>query len=154
MSSMKKIIFPVIALLLSTQLVLAQTAEDSVKASVNKLFEGMKNSDGGLLKTAFADSAILQTIGTDNSGASVIKSESVADFADLVSKQTKGSLDERIEFGTIRIDGALAIVWTPYKFYYNGTFSHCGVNSFQLVRMKSGWKIQYLIDTRRKSACN
>ena len=151
---MKKIIFPVIALLLSTQLVLAQTAEDSVKASVNKLFEGMKNSDGGLLKTAFADSAILQTIGTDNSGASVIKSESVADFADLVSKQTKGSLDERIEFGTIRIDGALAIVWTPYKFYYNGTFSHCGVNSFQLVRMKSGWKIQYLIDTRRKSACN
>ena len=154
MSSMKKIIFPVIALLLSTQLVLAQTAEDSVKASVNKLFEGMKNSDGGLLKTAFADSAILQTIGTDNSGASVIKSESVADFADLVSKQTKGSLDERIEFGTIRIDGALAIVWTPYKFYYNGTFSHCGVNSFQLVRRKSGWKIQYLIDTRRKSACN
>jgi len=47
----------------------------------------------------------------------------------------------------------MATVWAPYKFYYKGTFSHCGVDMFQLVRMKGGWKIVYLIDTRRKEPC-
>ncbi|HEY4150385.1 MAG TPA: hypothetical protein VGM41_15710, partial [Chitinophagaceae bacterium] len=58
--------------------------------------------------------------------------------------------DERIQFETIRIDGALAIVWAPYQFFYNGKLNHCGADSFQLVRSNGKWKIQYLIDTRRK----
>jgi hypothetical protein len=70
-----------------------------------------------------------------------------------VSKLPKGAADERISFETIRIDGPLAIVWTPYKFYFNGQFSHCGVNSFHLVRLNGSWKIHFLIDTRRKEPC-
>ncbi|HNA01067.1 MAG TPA: hypothetical protein PLN49_09415, partial [Ferruginibacter sp.] len=65
----------------------------------------------------------------------------------------KDAADERITFDVVRVDGALAIAWTPYKFYFNGKFSHCGVNSFQLVRFNGEWKIQYLIDTRRKAGC-
>ena len=126
----------------------AQTATDSIKTTVNNLFTGMKNGDAALLKSAFADSAILQTI-TRNG----IRTENIAEFIDFVSKQTRGDADERIEFETIKVDGPLAIVWTPYKFYYKGKFSHCGVNSFQLVKLKGEWKIQYLIDTRRKD-CN
>jgi len=41
-------------------------------------------------------------------------------------------------------------VWTPYQFYYKEQYSHQGANSFQLVKGVDGWKIQYLIDTRRK----
>jgi hypothetical protein len=47
----------------------------------------------------------------------------------------------------------MAAAWTPYRFYRNGEFSHCGVNSFQLVKMAEGWKIVYIIDTRRKEPC-
>ncbi|MFT2543406.1 hypothetical protein ACMWP9_36050, partial [Escherichia coli] len=65
----------------------------------------------------------------------------------------KNMADERIVFDVVKIDADLAIVWTPYQFYRNGTFSHCGVNSFQLVRLNGRWKIQYLIDTRRKTGC-
>lgn len=131
----------------------AQTAEDSVKAAVNQLFEGMKNSDAALIKSAFADSAILQTIARDAQGKTIIKTDPVGEFAESVSKLNKGDADERISFDVIRIDGNLAIAWTPYKFYYKGTFSHCGVNSFQLVRINGAWKIQYIIDTRRKRGC-
>jgi len=131
----------------------AQTAEDSVKAAVNKLFDGMKNADAVAVKSSFADSAVLQTITRNKEGNVVIRNEGVADFADFVGKQAKGAADERIVFDMVKIDGALAIVWTPYKFYFNGNFSHCGVNSFQLVRFTNGWKIQYLIDTRRKTGC-
>jgi len=131
----------------------AQTTEDSVKAAVNRLFEGMKNADTALLRSAFGDSAILQTIAHDKTGHFYIRNEKLSEFAAFVSKQQKGNADERIEFGTIRIDGPLASVWTPYKFYYKSQLNHCGVNSFQLVRLNGEWKIQYLIDTRRKVNC-
>jgi hypothetical protein len=130
-----------------------QTTEDSVKAAVNKLFEGMKNSDGNTVKGAFADSAILQTIGRTKEGQTIIRTDAVSSFVEQVGKAPKGALDERITFETIKIDGPLAIAWTPYKFYYNGNISHCGVNSFQLVRINGQWKIQYLIDTRRRQGC-
>ncbi|HEY0898874.1 MAG TPA: hypothetical protein VGD90_06050, partial [Sphingobacteriaceae bacterium] len=62
--------------------------------------------------------------------------------------------DEQITFDAIQVDAGLASVWTSYKFYLGKNFSHCGVNSFQLVKMNGNWKITYLIDTRRKENCN
>lgn len=131
----------------------AQTAEDSIKATVNKLFEGMKSSNAALITASFTDSAILQTIGRNKEGQTIIRTDAVSGFAEQVGKMPQGAADERITFETIKIDGPLAMVWTPYKFYYNGNFSHCGVNSFQLVRINGQWKIQYLIDTRRRQGC-
>lgn len=139
--------------LLITVSVFSQTAEDSVKNTVNTLFMGMKNADGELLKNAFSDNAILQTISRDKEGKQVVLTEDINDFATSISKLKKDSADERITFETIKIDGPLAIVWTPYNFYFNGKFSHCGVNSFQLVRLNGIWKIQYIIDTRRRAGC-
>jgi hypothetical protein len=84
----------------------------------------------------------------------LVRNQPISGFATSISKLTKGAADERIVFETIKIDGPLAAVWTPYQFYLNGQFSHCGVNSFQLVRLNGQWKIQYIIDTRRKQGCN
>jgi hypothetical protein len=131
----------------------AQSSEDSVKATINQLFAAMKNADAASLKDAFADSAVLQTIARNKEGQTIIRNEEVSGFADQIGKLAKEDADERITFETIKIDGPLAIVWTPYKFYYKGAFSHCGVNSFQLVRMSGKWKIVYLIDTRRRTGC-
>lgn len=131
----------------------AQTPEDSVKSVINSLFEAMKTSDVELLKSTFADSAILQTITRNKEGKTIVQTDAVAAFAGSISKLPKGSADERIVFDVVKIDGPLAIVWTPYKFYFNGKFSHCGANSFQLVRFNGNWKIQYLIDTRRRAGC-
>lgn len=147
--------FTILTALLIAQYGMAQTtAEDSVKAVVNSLFKGMLESDASLIAGAFADSAVLQSFSRTKEGKTIIVNEQVSEFASSISKLKKGAADERISFETIRIDGPLAIVWTPYNFYYNGQFSHCGVNSFQLVRINGQWKIQYLIDTRRKAGCN
>ncbi|RYZ94279.1 MAG: hypothetical protein EOP47_28140, partial [Sphingobacteriaceae bacterium] len=59
----------------------------------------------------------------------------------------------RITWGDIKIDGELASVWTPYKFYLGDKFSHCGINFFQLMKMATGWKVIYIVDTRRKDNC-
>lgn len=140
-----------IGLTVFTSAVKAQTTEDSVKATINRLFEGMKNSDTVLLKSAFSPDPLLQTIATNKKKKVYVKSEKFNDFVKIIGQEKPGLADERIEFKTIHIDGPLAMVWAPYQFYYKGKFHHCGVNSFQLVLLEGGWKIQYLIDTRRKN---
>jgi len=130
-----------------TRAAYAQTAEDSVKSAVNGLFTGMKTSDAAMIERSFADSAILQTITGPQGG---VVTEKVKDFAALVGKMTAGDADERIQFDIVKINGPLAIVWAPYEFYYKGKYSHKGIDSFQLVRVNGVWKIQYLVDTRRK----
>jgi hypothetical protein len=149
---MKKLFIASLLLFVATN-VSAQTSSDSVKQVVNQLFTAMKTSDAQLLQQCFADSAVLQTIAVNKEGKTFVRNESVAAFAASISKAPVGALDERIEFDMVKTDAALAIAWTPYQFYLNGNFSHCGVNSFQLVRFNGQWKIQYLIDTRRRTGC-
>jgi hypothetical protein len=127
----------------------AQTAVDSVKAVINKMFAAMKNSDAAGLQDCLADSAILQTI----TSSGTVRNEPIKQFIAQISSLPKNAADERITFDVVKTDNGLAMAWTPYQFYYNGKFSHCGVNSFQLVRFNGAWKIQYIIDTRRKSGC-
>jgi ketosteroid isomerase-like protein len=130
----------------------AQNTEDAIKQTINQLFTAMKNADSGSLVSCFADSAVLQTI-VDNEGNISVRNEQVTDFAASIAKLQKGDADEQVMFNVVKADGELAIVWAPYKFYWKGKFSHCGTDSFQLIRIDGAWKIQYLIDTRRKEAC-
>jgi hypothetical protein len=150
---MKRILILLTAGVMISSFTTAQTPEDSVKAVVNQLFSAMRGVDGTMLKDAFADSAVLQTIRRRQDGTFFVQNEKVSDFVTSISTAKKDSLDERITFETVKIDGPLATVWTPYKFYLAGKFSHCGVNSFQLVRINGRWKIQFLIDTRRRQGC-
>jgi Putative lumazine-binding len=129
------------------------TEEAGIKETINNLFEGMRKSDAALIQSALAENAVLQSIKKNKEGKLIVQSESVADFLTAITKPHTEVYDERIVFETIKIDGPLASVWTPYKFYIGATFSHCGVDSYQLVKIDGKWKIQYLIDTRRKDGC-
>ncbi|WP_336958744.1 nuclear transport factor 2 family protein [Chryseobacterium contaminans] len=120
-----------------------------IEKPVRNLFLGMKNADPELVKTAFAENAILQTITKDGT----VKSDNIQEFIATVSKFKQGDLDERITIDAIHTDGSMASVFTPYSFYLKGKLSHCGANSFQLVKQNNEWKIQYIIDTRRKENC-
>jgi hypothetical protein len=131
----------------------SQSPEDAaVKKTIETFFTAMKNADSTGIISCFADSAILQTV-RDKDGKVNIETEAVASFASVVVNLAKGDADERIGYDVIKTDGNLASVWTPYNFYYKGRFSHCGANSFQLVKLNGDWKIQYIIDTRRKTNC-
>lgn len=129
------------------------TTEDSIRAVITSMFDGMKKADAEMVKAAFSSNAIMHAFARNQEGKIVVKEEKPAEFAMVVGQAKAGSLDERIQFEKILIDGPMASVWTPYQFYYEGKFSHCGVNSFQLVRLDGRWKIQYIIDTRRKTGC-
>ncbi|MFM2139154.1 MAG: hypothetical protein RJA57_1461 [Bacteroidota bacterium] len=131
----------------------AQPAADSVRSVIARMFDAMKRSDSSALRSCFVDTPLLQTVGRDVQGTTVIRNETLDGFLVQVAQQRPGALDERVLFETVRVDGLLAMAWTPYRFYYKGGFSHCGVNSFQLVHTAGAWRIQYLIDTRRRQDC-
>ena len=139
---------------MTAQTMASMTPQDSVKAVITQFFNGMKNLDTVAIRATFTEGVIFQTIAWNKDGETLIKTESVDDFLKVIVKEEKGSLDERITFGQVLVDGALASVWTPYNFFYKGQFAHCGVNSFQMVKIKGNWRIQYLIDTRRKKGCD
>ena len=52
-----------------------------------------------------------------------------------------------------RVTRALASVWMDYRFYVGECFSHCGVDTFHLVRTAEGWRIVDLADARRREGC-
>jgi hypothetical protein len=131
----------------------AQTDEEGVKKAINDLFDGMKKSDTALVRSAFSTAPILQTVIKNKEGKTVVLTEALDSFIVSIAKPHNETYDERIRFDIIRIDGELAIAWTPYQFYVGDKFSHCGVDSYQLIKVNGAWKIQYLVDTRRRQGC-
>lgn len=144
---MNKIV--VLSLLLSAFCFGQKSVDHDVEKPIRNLFLAMKNADPDLLKSVFSETAILQTVTKDGT----VKTDAIPEFISSIGKAAKDDLDERITIEAIHIDGNLASVFTPYQFYYKGKLLHCGANSFQLVKQNNSWKIQYIIDTRRKENC-
>ncbi|HEY9259567.1 nuclear transport factor 2 family protein [Chitinophaga sp.] len=136
-------------LILLPALATAQTPADAVKTAINQLFTAMRNAESVAIKACFAPDARLQSVSKDKP----VQTTPIDEFAGHVGKLPPNAADERIVFEQIHIDGNLASAWTPYRFYFKQQFNHCGVNSFQLVQIDGVWKIQYIIDTRRKDDC-
>ncbi|MFN1834143.1 nuclear transport factor 2 family protein [Balneola sp. MJW-20] len=143
-------------ILSSAQILNAQnrTEEENIRSAIEKMFDGMRDSDSSAVHSVFAQEAILNTIATDESGKTIVRKVDLKSFLNAVGAEKPEIWDERIHQYDIRIDGPLASVFTPYSFYRGEEFSHCGTNSFQMVKVSGEWKIFYLIDTRRQQGCS
>ena len=125
--------------------------ETAVKATIIQFFDGMRKADSTLLRQTLAPGAKLQSV-DNRQGVVSVKEDTFDGFATTVAKAQPGDLNERLSGMTSHIDGDLATVWTLYEFIYKGKQNHCGADAFTLVRVGGDWKIQNIIDTRRK--CN
>ena len=80
-----------------------QDSVEAVKQVVQNMFTAMKNSDTVLLKTCFSSNVIFQTI-VNKAGEVTVKNESLQDFINSIGKQPVGSLDEQIQFDSIKVN--------------------------------------------------
>lgn len=149
-------VFIYLLLIFSTCILNAQNNEkEEVKKAVESFFDGFHNQDSIQIKSTTSPGIIMQTIGRDKEGASVVKTSEFNNFLkSIVSIPDTTKFREKLLSYQIQIDGSMANVWTPYEFWINDTLSHCGVNSFQLHKQDGTWKIIYIIDTRRREHCN
>lgn len=150
---MKKIL-PFLLLLWIVESRAQQRETSNVQRTIETFFKGFHAKDSIAMKNTVVDGIIAQTIGTNKDGSKILKTEDFGLFLKSILR-IPDSVDfqEKIRSFNIQIDGAMAHAWTPYEFWYNGTFSHCGVNSFQLFKEDEDWKINYLIDTRHREGC-
>lgn len=60
---------------------------------------------------------------------------------------------ERYWNATILVRGSIALVWAPYEFWRDGRTSHCGVDTFDLVKVDGRWRIANMMWTVEPEAC-
>ena len=131
-----------------------QSEEDLVKSTIIDFFDAFHKQDTVALKSMAKGNIILQSISLNKEGESVLSEDKYTDFIKNIASIPKDkTFEEKILSYNIKIDGHMANAWTPYEFWFDGKFSHCGVNSFQLIKEDSKWKLIYLVDTRRREDC-
>lgn len=62
-------------------------------------------------------------------------------------------LERWIEEPLVLINGPIAVVWGRYEFFVDGEFSHCGVDSVDVVKVDGQWKIANFVWTVETEGC-
>ena len=131
-----------------------EAARAAVKKVVETFFEGFHKRDSALIYSTVAEDAVLRTTGRDAQGKTLYHGEDFQKFIQsIITIPDSLSFEERLTSFSIQVDRTLAHAWVGYEFWWNGSFSHCGFNSFEMVNFDGRWKIVHLIDTRGKDGC-
>lgn len=150
---MKKLLL-LIVFCLSLNIQAQDTDSEAVKATIVNFFDAFHKQDTIALKAMVKGDIKLQSISVNKEGKSVLHESEYGQFLkNIASIPKENTFEEKLLGFNIQVDGNMANAWTPYEFWYNGNFSHCGVNSFQLMKEDDAWKIIYLVDTRRREGC-
>ncbi|REE01046.1 nuclear transport factor 2 family protein [Marinoscillum furvescens] len=131
----------------------AQSEDEAILKPIRNLFEAMTLCDSTLAASCFTADAMLHGVKTNENGQASLKSFPASKFISIIGKPKAEKWHEPIWDIQIQQDDQLASVWVEYAFYLGNTFSHCGVDSFQLIQTANGWKIFALADTRRTEDC-
>lgn len=136
---------------------LAQTAQDNreIMETINTLFKGMNLGDSAMVHSVFSAAPTIATVTKDKDGVPVMNKGELQRFLNAVGTPHEEKWAEPIWDVKIQMDGNMAQAWMKYGFYIGKTFSHCGVDAFQLFKgPDSKWRIFHLADTRWKEGCN
>ena len=130
-------------------------SKENGKIIVNIFMDGYKAGDTLKMKSVMHPYMTMQTAYLDTEQQNVllyVKSSAFLKYA--ATTATTQKWEENLKDYIVQSDGNVAHVWTPYEFYADGKFSHCGANSFTLVYTDESWKIFNIIDSRRIGSCN
>jgi hypothetical protein len=128
--------------------------EAAVREVITRLFTGMEKGDSAMVHSVFTKNVTAATAFRDKNNQPVLdRDASIEDLLKAVGKPHPETWFEEIWSLKIQLDDDFAQAWCDYAFYIDNTFSHCGVDAFQLHKGKDGWKIFHLADTRRKEGC-
>jgi len=137
-----KLIFFVFLVLLPN-LIFSQSEEKIILEIVQQFFDALESRDTTLAKNVLLPDGQFFSIRENNSNINIKKS----DHSSFIKKLTisKEPIRETMNDPLVLIHNHIAIVWTKYKFYKNGQYSHSGVDAFSLLKTSEGWKIAGII---------
>lgn len=124
----------------------------AVKQTIKTLLNAVHKGDSSLARSVLSKDLIFQSLSIKN-GETKLETLNIGDLVGAIGSPHASALDERVVYNAIKVDGDLACVWAPYKFFIGDQFDHCGLDVFQLMRTVDGWKVIYIGDTTRKDHC-
>lgn len=137
-----------------TGLVAQESEEEAVRKTVEGFFEAFHQQDSVGMKRYMGENVVLQSTGRNKEGKTLFRTTPIEKlYESIVSIPDSVEFQEKLTSWSIQVDRTMANAWVGYEFWLNGNFSHCGINSFQMVNFDGEWKIIYLIDTRAKAGC-
>lgn len=140
---MKRNILTILIIAAACGSAFAQNDRQSAIDVVDQLFAGMKAKNAEQIKSVFSPEGQLVAIDKprDGKGISTTRIFTGEAFAKMLSEAKGPDFIETMPSPEARIAGDMAIVTGRYTFYVGDKFSHCGTNTFNLVRSETGWKI-------------
>ena len=126
----------------------ADAERQAVLAVVQTFFDGMAARDVNRLSPILMPEGRFYAM-DERDGKRSMRTFTNAEYLKGLPGQ-KQSVRERMWNPEVRIRGSIASVWTPYDFWRDGSFSHCGVDAFDLIRIDGQWRIaggMYTVET-------
>jgi hypothetical protein len=131
----------------------ADEADDreAVMSVIHSFFASMTAKDVASMQQIMTEDGILYGYRESAEGLNVF-SLTHASYLENLAKH-EGIPVERIWDAEIKLHDRIAIVWTPYDFHNDGVFSHCGMNTFSMLRGDDGWKITGVVFSVQTEGC-
>jgi hypothetical protein len=125
--------------------------EQAVLDTVQRFFDAMADRDvDSTSEVVFSEGRFFSI--REEDGVKVIRSFTNQEYMEGLADR-EPNVVERMWDPEVRIHGGVATVWTPYDFYLDGEFHHCGIDAFDLVNDGTGWKITGGVYTVETSGC-
>ena len=132
----------ILAVALSYSIISFSQSDDRalILETVQKFFDSIEFRDRQLLESILVPNSLNISARELDDGEAQFN---VMSYDEVVTALTRPGRNakERSWDETVLIQGNIAVVWTPYDFHVDGEFSHCGIDSFQLIKQDGQWLI-------------
>jgi hypothetical protein len=124
----------------------------AVRATINALVAGVVAHDGAAVLATIRPEGKATVAVQKPDGTYAVRHPSWTDFVGGI-KPGPQKFEPRFKDPIIKVDGNIAMAWTPYVYFIDGKFHHCGVNHFDLTREGDDWKILNVTYSYRTLGC-
>jgi len=118
---------------------------------VRLFFEAMTAKDVEQSRTLMTPDGILYGYRESDDGLQIVRLTHASYLEGLAGRENK--LVERFWDPKVLLHDRMAVVWTPYDLFIDGEFSHCGIDSFSLLKTEAGWKITGIVFSMEPDDC-
>ena len=122
------------------------SVEQDIVGVVNNLFQGMEARDSTRIQMALHPNALFTSVDLTGDEPKTKRTEGSA-FASSVGKPGIPYIEKMMN-PVVEHHGDFAQLWAFYEFYLGDSLSHCGHDSFQMVRLEDQWRILGITYTR------
>lgn len=149
---MRKSLVIILTTLALTQATAEETGEQAaVMKVIDAFFTGMTAKDIAGMREIMTEDGVLYGYRESADGPVAFSLTHAAYLENLAARE--GVPVERIWDPEVNLHDRIAVVWTPYDFYSDGVFSHCGMNTFSMLKGEEGWKITGVVFSVKTEDC-